>query len=76
MGRRRAAGPLDRLTARQREILHLMAQGYSNTRICQQLYLRPRTVESHVRSILTALNLHEGPDGSRRVQAVLAYLRT
>jgi DNA-binding NarL/FixJ family response regulator len=73
--RRRAAGPLDRLTDRQREILSLMAQGYSNTRICDHLVLSPRTVESHVRNIFTALNLAENSDGNRRVLAVLAYLR-
>jgi DNA-binding NarL/FixJ family response regulator len=73
--RKRAAGPLDQLTNRQREILGLMAEGYSNSRICQQLYLSPRTVESHVRSIFTTLGLSETADGSRRVLAVLAYLR-
>lgn len=73
--RKRAAGPLNQLTNRQREILGLMAEGYSNARICQELYLSPRTVESHVRGIFTTLGLSETPDGSRRVLAVLAYLR-
>jgi DNA-binding NarL/FixJ family response regulator len=63
------------LTKRQSEILDLMAQGYSNSRICQQLTLSPRTVESHVRSIFSALSLPESADGSRRVLAVLTYLR-
>jgi DNA-binding NarL/FixJ family response regulator len=75
-GRRREPGPLDRLTTRQSEILDLMAQGYSNTRICHHLTLSPRTVESHVRSIFSALSLPESGDGNRRVLAVLTYLRT
>lgn len=73
--RKRAAGPLDQLTNRQREILALMAEGYSNAGICRKLYLSPRTVESHVRSIFTTLGLSESVDGSRRVLAVLTYLR-
>jgi DNA-binding NarL/FixJ family response regulator len=73
--RKRAAGPLDTLTSRQREILALMAEGHGNARICELLHLSPRTVESHVRSIFTALGLSESTDSSRRVLAVLAYLR-
>ena len=72
---KRRAGPLDRLTGRQREILGLMAEGYANHRICESLHLSPRTVESHVRSIFTSLGLSESSDGNRRVLAVLTYLR-
>ena len=73
--RPREPGPLDRLTHRQSEILDLMAQGYSNHRIGEHLTLSPRTVESHIRSIFSALALPDTADGSRRVLAVLTYLR-
>jgi serine/threonine-protein kinase len=75
LGRSRIAGPLDQLTVREREILALMAEGHSNNRICTLLVLSQRTVESHVRNIFNRLGLDESPDSSRRVLAVLAYLR-
>ena len=52
-----------------------MAQGHSNARVCVLLGLSPRTVESHVRNIFIKLNLAESPDSSRRVLAVLAYIK-
>lgn len=75
LNRRRVRGPLDELTDRERGILDLMAQGHSNARICVLLGLSLRTVESHVRNIFIKLNLAESPDSSRRVLAVLAYLK-
>jgi serine/threonine-protein kinase len=75
LGRSRVAGPLDQLSVREREILALMAQGHSNTRICTVLSLSQRTVESHVRNIFHGLSLDESPDSSRRVLAVLTYLK-
>ncbi len=75
VGRRRAAGPLDELTERERECLALMAEGRSNAGICERVALSPRTVESHVRAIFRKLGLEEEPDDHRRVLAVLAYLR-
>jgi DNA-binding NarL/FixJ family response regulator len=75
LGRSRARGPLDDLTEREREILGLMAEGYSNQTICRDLVISPRTVESHVRSVFMKLGLDESPDTSRRVLAVLAYLQ-
>jgi len=75
VARRRPAGPLDELTERERECLALMAEGRSNTGICERIHLSPRTVESHVRTIFRKLDLDETHDDHRRVLAVLAYLR-
>ena len=62
------------LTARELELLALMAQGLSNTAIGQELCLSPKTVECHVRNIFQKLDLAQGADQHRRVLAVLAYL--
>ena len=74
MGRSRAREPLDELTAREREVLGLIAQGLSNKAICAKLFLSPKTVETHVNSIFTKLGLQPTHDAHRRVLAVLAYL--
>ena len=76
VSRARAHDPLDELTAREREVLRLMAEGRSNRAISAQLFLTERTVESHVRSIFLKLNLQPAADDHRRVLAVLSYLRT
>ena len=73
-GRRRAQDPLEELTAREREVLSLMAEGRSNRGICDKLVLSPKTVESHVNSIFTKLRLGPARDDHRRVLAVLAFL--
>lgn len=68
-------GPVASMSAREREILGLMAEGRSNTGIGELLVLSQRTVESHVGAIFRKLGLTETPDDHRRVLAVLAYLR-
>jgi DNA-binding NarL/FixJ family response regulator len=68
--------PIHDLTEREREVLSLMAEGRSNQAIAKQLYITERTVEKHVKSIFTKLQIPESPDDHRRVLAVLAYLRT
>jgi DNA-binding NarL/FixJ family response regulator len=75
VGRARAHSPLDELSAREREVLAVMAEGRSNQAICHRLYLSPKTVEAYVRSVFTKLGLHQGPDDNRRVLAVLTFLR-
>lgn len=67
--------PLADLTPREREVLELMAEGLTNAAIAKRLWLTERTVETHVRHVLTNLGLSAGEDGHRRVLAVLAYLR-
>jgi serine/threonine-protein kinase len=76
IGRRRAADPLADLTEREREVLALMAEGYSNRAIAADLYLSEKTVEAHVRGIFTKLGLLPTTDENRRVLAVLAFLRS
>jgi DNA-binding NarL/FixJ family response regulator len=71
-GRRRSV--LDDLTARERDVLSLIAQGRSNRAIAKQLYLSPRAVERHVQAIFQKLSLPDTEDDNRRVLAVLALL--
>lgn len=62
------------LTAREREVLGLMAQGMSNSAICAVLVLAPVSVEKHITNIFAKLDLPPDDDAHRRVRAVLAYL--
>jgi len=72
---RRAQDPLAPLTAREREVLALMAEGRSNTAIARLLVVSEGAVEKHVRNIFTKLNLPPDDEQHRRVLAVLTYLR-
>jgi DNA-binding NarL/FixJ family response regulator len=76
VARKRLAGPLDELTAREREVLALVAEGFSNRAIAGSLFVTERTVEAHVKQIFLKLGLITDPGSHRRVLAVLAYLRS
>jgi len=76
VGRRRARGRLDELTDREREVLHLIAEGRSNVAIGERLFVTQKTVEKHVANIFSKLELLPDLDDHRRVLAVLAYLKT
>jgi|SRR5581483_11062390 len=71
---RRRNSPLDALTEREREVLALMAEGYSNAGIARRIFVSEGTVEKHVRSILSKLQLPSTEDAHRRVLAVLTFL--
>ncbi len=73
---RPAVSPMSKLTAREREVLALMAEGRSNQAISERLVVTGRTVEKHVNAILGKLSIRADPSDHRRVLAVLAYLRT
>jgi DNA-binding NarL/FixJ family response regulator len=75
VGRRRRQDPLADLSAREREVLGLIAEGMSNRAIAARLYVTERTVEAHVTQIFQKLRLPESADQHRRVLAVLALLR-
>ena len=71
----RRRSPLDRLTAREREVLALMAEGRSNTAIAAQLVVSEGAVEKHISNVFSKLDLPPSEEDHRRVLAVLAYLR-
>jgi serine/threonine-protein kinase len=69
-----AVDPLADLSAREREVLALMAQGRTDRGISEQLFVTRKTVEAHVRSILRKLDLPNDARDNRRVHAVLTFL--
>jgi DNA-binding NarL/FixJ family response regulator len=72
---RRSRDPLATLSAREREVLGLVAEGHSNSAIAARLFVTDAAVGKHVGNILAKLNLPPADDTNRRVLAVLAYLR-
>ena len=72
----RSVAVADHLSRRERDVLALMADGLSNGAISCDLWLSPKTVETHVRSIFAKLELRPGGREDRRVAAVLAFLRS
>ena len=75
LGRNELADHLSRLSARERQVLELMAQGMSNKAVADALVIDLKTVQSHVARIMAKLDLLPTPDKHRRVLAVLAWLR-
>ena len=76
LGRRSRDEPITRLTAREREVLELMAEGRSNSAIAQRLFISEKAVGKHSTSIFAKLDLAPSTDDNRRVLAVLAFLNT
>jgi DNA-binding NarL/FixJ family response regulator/class 3 adenylate cyclase len=76
VGRTRRDDPVQRLSAREREVLELMAEGRSNQAIGQLLFISPRAVEKHVTNIFSKLGLPAAPEDHRRVLAVLTFLHS
>ncbi len=74
LGRHARTEPLTRLTAREREVLALMAEGRSNAAIAQRLFISEKAVSKHAAGIFAKLDLALSDDDNRRVLAVLAYL--
>jgi DNA-binding NarL/FixJ family response regulator len=63
------------LTPREREVLALMAEGHSNAAIGERLFIGHKTVETHIGTVFSKLDLLPDADVDRRVRAVLTYLR-
>jgi DNA-binding NarL/FixJ family response regulator len=74
LGRQRETSALSELTAREREVLGLIAEGCSNQGVARRIVVSERAVEKHVTAILSKLDLPAEPEAHRRVLAVLAYL--
>jgi DNA-binding NarL/FixJ family response regulator len=74
LARTRKSEPLADLSPREREVLALMAEGRSNVAIGDALFITPRAVEKHVKSIFQKLRLPPAETDNRRVLAVLRFL--
>jgi len=74
LARNSAAQPLRELTAREREVLGLMAEGRSNAAIAGRLFVTEKAVSKHINNIFSKLGMPPSDDDNRRVLAVLAYL--
>ena len=74
--RRKNVQLLEKLSARERDVLQYMAEGRSNAGIAAEMHVAMKTVESYVASVFTKLGLPQAADNNRRVLAVLAWLRT
>jgi DNA-binding NarL/FixJ family response regulator len=72
----RKPSTIDSLNERERAVLRHMAEGRSNVGIAKELFLSPRTVETHVTSVFTKLGLDQTDTENNRVRAVLAFLRS
>jgi PAS domain S-box-containing protein len=74
VGRTLRPDPLEALTAREREVVELMAEGHSNAAIADRLWVTEGAVEKHIRHIFSKLRIPAAPDTHRRVRAVLTFL--
>ncbi|QNK82114.1 response regulator transcription factor [Nakamurella sp. PAMC28650] len=74
ISRRRNDNPVDGLSPRRRETLALMAEGYSNSRIAEALFVTEKAVARNIASIFSTLGLPPSADDHRRVLAVIKYL--
>ena len=71
-----ARDALGALSDRERQVLAIVAEGHSNTAVGRVLMLSDRTVEAHLRSVFTKLDLYDDGTTNRRVRAVVAYLES
>jgi DNA-binding NarL/FixJ family response regulator len=75
LSRHQRQAPLARLSAREREVMTLIAEGRSNAAIAATMFITGKAVDKHINSIFTKLDLPLDADDNRRVLAVLRYLQ-
>ncbi len=75
LGRQRRDTSLERLTSRERDVLRLMAEGCTDKAIAEKLFVSVKTVQTHVHTVFTKLEIPDDSSSNRRVHAVLAWLR-